>query len=228
MNKILTEAIVVQSKKNIQLALLINEAIKDPVFKGVKKFENELEINLLFESKNKFQNEVLSRSFGPPPRGFGPRTVALGGSGRFGKATKPLNNLMVALSNAKMDSFDMMSKFDSELSAVLKALDPVVDLLKDEDPEVKKQATILVYKVYVYLENMLNMLVEANKKLQAILPSDFSVSSAAKMVRAATEEAERAAREADEYEAEKLSKEKEGIGSKILRGIRKIFGGGNK
>lgn len=226
MKRLLTEAIVSERKKAMQLALLLNEAISNPIFNGAKKFQNELEIDLLFESKRTFQNEI-GGTYGAAPgagySGYGLRPRPLG-PGRFGKATKPLNNLIMALKNAKMDVEDF-SAIKLDLENVMSAIDPVIDLLDSEDEPTKTNANILLAKVYIYLKNMLDQVLYANEKLGSMLDSSsFNAQDAKKAMIDAAMKAAQAAKEADEYEARQLSKEKEGFGSKILRGIKKIFG----
>lgn len=227
MKKLLTEAVLTENKKAMQLVLLLNEAINSPIFSATKKFQNELEIDLLFESKKTFQNEIggtFGRAPGAGYSGYGLRPRPLG-PGRFGEATEPLNNLIMALKRSKMETAGDFNIIQRSLETVMSAVDPVIGLLDSEDEPTKTKANILLAKVYIYLKNMLDLVLHASAELGTMLQqSGFNAEDAKKAMIDASVRAAEAAKEADEYEARQLSKEKEGFGSRIIRGIKKIFG----
>jgi hypothetical protein len=210
MKKILTEAVVVEAKKGIKLELLLKEAMANPLFNNSRKFQNELEIELL--------NEV-SGTFGRSPTG-GSISVRGGGSGMYGVATKPLGRLAQALKDAKMDGFESLNEISQSIEKVMAAVDPVVDFLESKDESIKAQANILLAKVFVYIKGLTDVVISANKQLRQMLPVSFNPEKARAAMVAATRKAREAEIEADERE----TKGKEGLGARIIKGIKRIFG----
>jgi hypothetical protein len=215
MKKILKEAIASQYKKTTKLQSILKETISNPVFNKYKKFENEIEMQL---------HEGLSFGRGPA---MGAISLGAGGTGLYGEHTKALATLYRRLEDAKMTDFAMLNDMARNIQNVMTAADPVIDLLDSEKPAVKEQANILVYKVYMYLKNMLELVVEASKNLRGKLPSGFEAAGL-QAIKAAGERARKAEEELAQEEElrqaqEKVRKGEGGVFSRAARAIKGLF-----
>ncbi|NBP14291.1 hypothetical protein EBU95_07805 [bacterium] len=203
MKKILTEALVLQYKKSIQLQEILRGAISNPVFNNFKKYENEIEIQL-------YESLVGGR---PAPAKISP---GLGGSGRFGKDTAAIDALETAVRTANMYDFTLLNNLASGVSQVMQAVDPVIALLNSENADVKATSTQLIGKVYVYLKNMFDVVVNAANTLKSKLPSGFSEKTVSDALKAAAEAKRKSDAEADAFQKEKFKES--------AKNIKRIFG----
>ncbi len=215
MKNVLKEAVASQYRKNTKLQSILKEVISNPLFNKYKKFENEIEMQL---------HEGLSFGRGPA---LGSISVGAGGSGLYGEHTKTLATLYRRLEDAKMTDFAMLNDMARNLEKIMDAVDPVIELLESETPAVKEQANILVYKVYMYLKNMLELVVGASTKLRGKLPSGFETAGL-QAVKTSGERKRKAEKELEDEEELRQAREKilgggGGLFSRAARAVRGLF-----
>lgn len=198
MKKILQEAIINEAKRRIAIEILLKETLRNPIFNKYRKFENELEVELLYEM------------FGSPPTVKGITPGGGAGPGIYGVATPILGELENALKAAKFDDFNQANEVGQNLENILSKVKPVVDLLEDGEEVAKVQANVLLAKLYTYLKNMLTVFVEGNQKLQGILPKGWDEAAARKQMAAA-------AKKAREAEEELEAQEKPGFKTRFMK-----------
>lgn len=174
----LTEAVA-----NYELVLLkhrdaLKEMLKHDCFKDAKKeFDSREEVAL---------HEALSVDEIGMLAGEKTGTInlrAIPGPGQYGEATKPLGKLRAALKSAEMDSFQTVNDLSEKLEAVVGAVDDVLPLLDSEEPVVRKEAKVLVAKLYFAISNMFKVVTEKAKELRLKLPRDFDTEEARNLMR---------------------------------------------
>jgi len=172
----LTEAVA-----NYELVLLkhkdaLKEMLKHDCFKDAKKEFDSKEEVALHESLN----EVWGRA---PEEKHVSLTGGNVGPGQYGEATKPLGKLRAALKSAEMDSFQTVNDLSEKLETVVGAVDDVLPLLDSEEPVVRKEAKVLVAKLYFAISNMFKVVTEKAKELRLKLPRDFDTEEARNLMR---------------------------------------------
>lgn len=174
----LTEAVV-----NYELVLLkhreaLKEMLQHECFKDVKnKFDSREEVAL---------HEALSVDEIGMLAGEKTGTInlrAIPGPGQYGEATKPLGKLRAALKSAEMDSFQSVNDLSEKLETVVSSVDEVLPLLDSEEPVVRKEAKVLVAKLYFAISNMFKVVAEKAKELRLKLPRDFDTEEARNLMR---------------------------------------------
>lgn len=186
----LTEAVA-----NYELVLLkhrdaLKEMLKHDCFKDAKKeFDSREEVAL---------HESLNEVWGRAPE---EKHVSLAGGnvgpGQYGEATKPLGKLRAALKSAEMDSFQTVNDLSEKLETVVGAVDDVLPLLDSEEPVVRKEAKVLVAKLYFAISNMFKVVTEKAKELRLKLPRDFDTEEARNLMRNANMATTASSSEAD-------------------------------
>lgn len=199
-SKFIYESITNYSIEMNDLEILLEAVLKNPIFDKYKECENEVEVELLSEGI------VMGGARVPPhPDSFS------------GKSSRVLGALAAALKDTDMDSFEGLNKLSMDLNKIMSKIDPVIEYLDSEDYSTQVQANILIAKVFIYLKNMLNLVVEANENLQGLLPTGFDIDKARNLMAASA----KIARLADDEEVAKLQakieKGKEGLGSRFLK-----------
>jgi hypothetical protein len=150
---------------------VLKEMLKAEAFNSVKEqFKSELEVKL-FESR-------INELWQAPGTGIGPgMAVGHGGSGNV--HTNPvLGSLKSALKDAKLDNFSTVNDMADKLEKVVDAADGVIPLLDSDDLVVKREAKVLLAKLYISLSNMFKVVTEKAKELRTKLPADFDIESA--------------------------------------------------
>jgi hypothetical protein len=198
---VLTEAVV-----NYELTLLkhreiLREALAHKCFKDVKRQFDSKEEVLLYES-------LWQR---PPETGMLSSRPMVTGPGMYGEATKPLGKLKAALKSANMDSFESINELAEDLENVLSAADDVIPLLNAEEPVVRKEAKILIAKLYFVLSNMFKLVTEKTRELRLKLPTDFNPEEVRTVMKNANVARRLSDSELDSEIAEKESQKKKGF-----------------
>ncbi len=235
-NKLLLEAVKHQQKKLGHIEGILNEALMHPVFMSLKQFENEIEYQL-FES------------FGRAPAP-GSIAVGSGGSGRFGKYTKVIDEFNRLLSGApKITAGRLPRGFGADLVNIFESAEEIIGILKDEklDKETKQEINIALFKLKNYFkENLKNLesykaeLAQketqifrdkqyVNSAINSIVGSQADLDTSLKSIpgfsgkEAALDfsKSQAAAAEADKYQADLKKQAGGGVFSRLAR---KVFG----
>ncbi|NBP14290.1 hypothetical protein EBU95_07800 [bacterium] len=156
MNKkrLLLEAVIDQNRTLFQIETILKEAISHPIF----NFHNEHEYQL-------FEYMV-----GRAPR-LGSIAIGTGGSGRFGKYTSSLGKLRTLIKTTKnVGMFTVPSDFLSNLELMFNELDAIVEIFDSEniDESIKKEARMVVYMLNDFLMKNFSILQELRRNLKSL------------------------------------------------------------
>lgn len=167
----LTEAVTNYNVMLMKHRNALKEMLQHDCFKDIKsEFDSKEEVALY---------EGLNEVWGRAP---GEKHVSIGGistgPGQYGDATKPLGKLRDALKSAEMDSFQSVNDLSEKMETVVSAVDDVLPLLDAEEPVVRKEAKVLVAKLYFTISNMFKVVTEKAKELRLKLPRDFDAEEA--------------------------------------------------
>jgi hypothetical protein len=178
---ILLEAATAYYKQLNETNRILNGLLENELFDTVRDtFQDEAEVKL---------HEALW-SKGPDLPSV---SVGKGGPGMYGKASEPFGKLVRA-----MDSFgqaDVNSTYE-KLASLVSAADDVLPFLEAEEPVVRREAKMLLAKLFMVINNMFKVTAEKAKELREKLPADFNVEEALNILRGSA----RQARESEEEE----------------------------
>lgn len=170
----LTEAVTNYNVMLMKHRNALKEMLQHDCFKDIKSGFDSKEEVALYEGLN----EVLGPNASGLPTGLKKINLPFPGPGQYGDATKPLGKLRAALKSAEMDSFQSVNDLSEKMETVVSAVDDVLPLLDAEEPVVRKEAKVLVAKLYFTISNMFKVVTEKAKELRLKLPRDFDAEEA--------------------------------------------------
>jgi hypothetical protein len=190
----LTEAVTNYNVMLMKHRNALKEMLQHDCFKDVKsEFDSKEEV-ALYEGLNE---GVLGPNPSSEPSGLKKINLPFPGPGQYGDATKPLGKLRAALKSAEMDSFQSVNDLSEKMETVVSAVDDVLPLLDAEEPVVRKEAKVLVAKLYFTISNMFKVVTEKAKELRLKLPRDFDAEEARSLMKNANMASTIAGSEAD-------------------------------